>query len=53
MTTRSAAGITTLFSLASIQVEVEELTGVRTEVLTPNALHERFRDIVLAQARPI
>ena len=46
-------GQTTLFSLASIQIEVEELTGVKTEVLTPMALHERFRDDALAQAQKI
>ena len=46
-------GRTTLFSLASIQIEIEELTGVKTEVLTPNALHERFRTDALAHARPI
>ena len=27
-------GRTTLFSLASIQIEIEELTGIKTEVLT-------------------
>lgn len=46
-------GKTTLYSLASIQIEIEELTGIKTEVLTPNALHERFRNEALAHARPI
>ena len=46
-------GKTTLYSLASIQIEIEELTGIKTEVLTPNALHERFRNHALANARPI
>ena len=46
-------GKTTLISLASIQLEIEELTGVRTQVLTPMALHERFRDHVLSEAEPI
>lgn len=46
-------GQTTLFNLASIQIEVEELTGVKTEVVTPMALHERFRADAVAQARQI
>ena len=46
-------GRTTLYSLASIQIEIEELTGIKTEVLTPNALHERFRNEALVTARPI
>ena len=46
-------GKTTLYSLASIQIEIEELTGIKTEVLTPNALQERFRNHALANARPI
>lgn len=46
-------GKTTLISLASIQLEIEDLTGVKTDVLTPMALHERFRNEVLVEARPI
>lgn len=46
-------GKTTLFSLASIQVEVQDLTGVKTDVLTPLALHERFRSVVLSEAVPV
>jgi hypothetical protein len=46
-------GLTTLTSLARIKREVEALTGVSTDVLTPMALHERFRDTVLAQAAPV
>lgn len=46
-------GKTTLISLASIQLEVEDLTGIKTDVLTPMALHERFRDKVLVEARPV
>lgn len=46
-------GRTTLFSLASIQVEIEDLTGIKTDVLTPMALHERFRDVVLGEAMPV
>ncbi len=43
-------GKTTLFSLASIQIEIQDLTGIKTDVLTPLALHERFRDSVIAEA---
>jgi predicted nucleotidyltransferase len=47
------AGLTTLTSLVRIKREVEALTGVSTDVLTPMALHERFRDTVLAEAAPV
>jgi len=46
-------GMTTLTSLVRIKREVEALTGVTTDVLTPMALHERFRQRVLAEATPI
>ena len=46
-------GKTTLLGLASIQVEVQDLTGVRTDVRTPLSLHERFRDRVLGEAVPL
>jgi predicted nucleotidyltransferase len=46
-------GKTSLLTLASIQVEVQDLTGVRTDVLTPLSLHERFRDKVLVEAVPL
>jgi predicted nucleotidyltransferase len=44
------SGKTTLLSLASIQLEIQELTGVKTDVLTPMALHERFRNRVMVEA---
>jgi predicted nucleotidyltransferase len=46
-------GKTTLTSLVRIKREVEALTGVTTDVLTPMALHERFRQTVLAEAVPV
>jgi predicted nucleotidyltransferase len=46
-------GRTTLLSLVRIRREVMRLTGVATDVLTPAALNERFRQTVLAQARPL
>lgn len=41
---------TTLMDIAAIQVELEQLLGVTVDVLTPNALPEKFREIVLSQA---
>jgi uncharacterized protein len=46
-------GVTTLTSLVRIKREVEALIGVTTDVLTPMALHERFRNTVLAEAVPV
>jgi len=46
-------GTTTLTSLVRIKREVEILTGVTTDVLTPMALHERFRQRVLAEATAV
>jgi uncharacterized protein len=44
---------TSLMDVAAIQVELEKLLGVPVDVLTPNALPETFRSIVLAQALPV
>jgi uncharacterized protein len=44
---------TSLMDVAAIQVELEKLLGVPVDVLTPNALPEKFRSIVLAQAIPV
>jgi uncharacterized protein len=44
---------TSLMDVAAIQVELEKLLGVPVDVLTPNALPEKFRSIVLAQALPV
>jgi predicted nucleotidyltransferase len=46
-------GKTTLISLVRIKRDIETLTGVHTDVLTPMALHERFRSGVLAEAAPL
>ena len=46
-------GRTTLLSLVRIKRDIESLTGVATDVLTPLSLHERFRQIVLAEAQPV
>ena len=44
---------TTLMDVAAIQVELESLLGVSVDVLTPKALPEKFRHVVLAEAMPI
>ena len=44
---------TTLMDVAGIQVELEALLGVSVDVLTPRALPEKFRSIVLAEAVPV
>ncbi len=42
---------TTLFDIGAIRHELSKLLGVRVDVLTPNALPDKFRAFVLAEAR--
>jgi predicted nucleotidyltransferase len=44
---------TTFMDVAKIQVELEKLLGVSVDVLTPNALPDKFRNFVLAEAVPV
>lgn len=44
---------TTLFTLAGLEHDAQELTGVRVSVLTPGFLPPKFRDQVLQQAQPL
>jgi predicted nucleotidyltransferase len=44
---------TTLFDIGAIRHELGRLLGVRVDVLTPNALPDRFRARVLAEARAV
>ena len=44
---------TSLMDVAAIQVELENLLGISVDVLTPNALPDKFRNTVLAQAESI
>jgi len=44
---------TTLFTLARIEGEAEQLTGVRVSVLTPGFLPAKVREKVLRQAEPL
>ena len=39
--------------VAKIQVELEKLLGVSVDVLTPKALPDKFRGMVLAEAAPV
>ncbi len=41
---------TSLMDIAAIQVELERLLGVTVDVLTPNALPDKFRGQVIAEA---
>jgi predicted nucleotidyltransferase len=41
---------TTLMDIAKIQVKIEELLKVQVDVLTPNALPDKFRQRVIAEA---
>jgi predicted nucleotidyltransferase len=44
---------TTLMDVAAIQVELQRLLGVSVDVLTPRALPEKVRSLVLAEAVPV
>ena len=43
----------TLFDLGGLQGELEDLLGVRVDVLTPGDLPPKFRQQVLAEAQPV
>lgn len=43
----------TLFDLGGLQIELESLLGVQVDLLTPGDLPQKFRDQVLAEARPV
>ena len=44
---------TRLFDLGVLQLELEELLGVPVDLLTPGDLPRKFREQVLAEARPV
>ncbi|MHB0927777.1 MAG: nucleotidyltransferase family protein [Candidatus Nanopelagicales bacterium] len=44
---------TTLFDIGAIRHELLELLGVPVDVLTPGDLPEKFRAVVLAEARAV
>lgn len=43
----------TLFDLGGIQYELQELLGVRVDLLTPGDISVKFRAAVLAEAVPV
>ena len=43
----------TLFDLGGLQEELESLLGIHVDLRTPADLPPKFRDTVLAQARPL
>jgi len=42
-----------LFNIGAIRHELAKLQGVPVDVLTPNALPDKFRALVIAEARPV
>jgi predicted nucleotidyltransferase len=44
---------TTLLDIGAIRYELGKLLGITVDVLTPNALPDKFRSKVLSEARPI
>lgn len=46
-------GKTSLVSLVRIKRELEAILGIKTDVLTPMSLHERFREKVLKEAKSV
>lgn len=44
---------TTLFDISAIRIELRKLLGVPVDVLTPNALPDKCRAEVLAEALPL
>ena len=44
---------TTLFDLGAIRYKLRNLLGVSVDVLTPGALPDKFRDLVIAEALAI
>lgn len=44
---------TTLMDIGAIRHELLQLLGVPVDVLTPNALPEKFRTTILAEAVPV
>ena len=44
---------TTMLDVGAIRHELGQLLGIRVDVLTPNALPDKFRAVVLAEAQRI
>lgn len=46
-------GKTSLVSLVRIKRELEQILGVKTDILTLMSLHEKYRERVVAEAVPV
>jgi predicted nucleotidyltransferase len=44
---------TSLFDIGEIRYQLRTLLGVSVDVLTPNALNERLKEKVIAEAEPV
>ena len=44
---------TSLFDIGAIRFELKAMLHIEVDVLTPNALPDSFRTLVIAQAKPI
>jgi predicted nucleotidyltransferase len=44
---------TTMMDIGAIQYELKQLLGIAVDVLTPNALPDKFRNQVIEQAQPL
>jgi uncharacterized protein len=44
---------TSIFDIGEIRYQLRALLGVPVDVLTPNALHDRLRERVTAEVRPV
>ena len=44
---------TSLFDIGAIRFELKAMLHIEIDVLTPNALPDSFRTLVIAQAKPI
>jgi predicted nucleotidyltransferase len=44
---------TTLMDIGAIRLELRNLLGIEVDVLTPNALPDKFREQVLREACPV
>ena len=42
-----------LLDIAKLQVALEATVGIKIDLLTPDSLPMKFREIVLAEARPV
>jgi predicted nucleotidyltransferase len=44
---------TSLLDVAGLQMDIEQIVGIKVDLLTPRALPLKFRDHVLTEAQPV